>query len=309
MSDTPSPQIWSVAIGLAKLQGDANQIYQRFSAAFEGVKNLNGIPESKRLAAEVLTAACTDDIPSLTGTLKELAETLKKQYNVSDDLAIGTAAILMAGKRFDGTYPLDRFTTFTNFTKSQSAAAILAINNIPSDQLVSKFQSFKAMFMGWAYDTSEDTELAAAYLAVGELGPEDVRFKMTTIISQIRNYLEYPLVPAAILTSISTLEANEALELMEKAANILKTVAVNLSQAELVSLAIRMIHGIRTETVKELDPTSKVTNTPVQFTYRPYPIFFPYYYYFLFVHSAYYSTYRGVGGSHPAHVHGVGGMG
>ena len=41
----------------------------------------------------------------------------------------------------------------------------------------------------------------------------------------LKNYLEYPLVAAAILTSIPTLEANETLDLMEKAYSLLGSFA------------------------------------------------------------------------------------
>jgi hypothetical protein len=68
-----------------------------------------------------------------------------------------------------------------------------------------------------------------------------------------------------------------------------------------------MVHGIRNELVKELDPTAKIANTPVQFTYSPRG-FFPMYYPLIIVHSSYYSTFSGLGGAHPAHVHGVGGF-
>jgi hypothetical protein len=89
---------------------------------------------------------------------------------------------------------------------------------------------------------------------------------------------------------------------MEKASYLLASVAAGLERSELVSLAVRMIHGIENELVKKLDPTAKITNTPVQFTYGPSNMFFMYP--LIVTHSSYYSTYSGIGGSHPAHVHG-----
>jgi hypothetical protein len=68
-----------------------------------------------------------------------------------------------------------------------------------------------------------------------------------------------------------------------------------------------MVHGIRNELVKELDSTAKITNTPVQFTYG-HSGFFPMYYPLIIAHSSYYTTFSGMEGSHPAHVHGVGGF-
>jgi len=155
---------------------------------------------------------------------------------------------------------------------------------------------------------SEDTELAAAYLSISDLGPTDVNSKLSIVINGLRNYLEYPLVAAAILTSIPTLEANETLDLMEKAYSLLGSFAAGVEHSELISLSVRMVHGIKNELVKELDPTAKIMETPVQFTYVPSNIFFIYYAPLIIAHSSYYSTYSGMGGFHPAHVHGVGGF-
>ncbi len=113
---------------------------------------------------------------------------------------------------------------------------------------------------------------------------------------------------AAILASISTLEANETLDLMEKAYSLLGSYAADLERSELISLAVRMIHGIKNELVKQLDPTANIVKTPVQFTYVPSNIFFFYYAPLIIAHSSYYSTFSGIGGYHPAHVHGVGGF-
>jgi hypothetical protein len=69
-----------------------------------------------------------------------------------------------------------------------------------------------------------------------------------------------------------------------------------------------MIHGIKNELVKSLDPTAKIEKTPVQFTYIPSNLFFLYYGPLIIAHTSYYSTFSGIGGVHPAHVHGVGGF-
>jgi hypothetical protein len=115
-------------------------------------------------------------------------------------------------------------------------------------------------------------------------------------------------VAAAILTSIPTLEANETLDLMEKAYFLLGSYVADLERSEVISLAVRMIHGIKNELVKELDPTATIVKTPVQFTYVPSNIFFIYHAPLIIAHSSYYSTYSGIGGYHPAHVHGAGGF-
>src|SRR3989442_1804383 len=190
-------------------------------------------------------------------------------------------------------------------TRPYESAAILSVMNDPSNQLPSKFQCFRSMFGLWGYQISEDTELASAFLAISDLGPDDVRLKMSIIVTALKNYLEYPLVASAILTSIPTLEANETLNLMEKAYSQLWSFAIGLDRSELVSLSVRMIHGIKNELVEKLDPTAKILKTPVQFTHAPSNIFFGYYAPLIIVHSIYYSTFSGIGGFHPAHVHGV----
>jgi len=95
---------------------------------------------------------------------------------------------------------------------------------------------------------------------------------------------------------------------MEKAVTLLTGYAKGLERSEVVALAVRMIHGVRNEIVKEIDPTAKITETPVQFTYGSRPGFFVWYYPVLVAHSSYHATFSGMGGFHPAHSHGVGGF-
>jgi hypothetical protein len=183
--------------------------------------------------------------------------------------------------------------------------------NVPIDGLSSKFQQFRSLFTSWGYMTSEDTEISSAFLGIGELNPDEVEEKLKYIIEQLQNYLQYPIVAAAILASIPVFEAHEVLDLMEKAVTLLAgytaTYATRLERSELVAMAVRMIHGVRNEIVKQIDPTAKITGTPVQFTYGPHPLFFGYYPIIL-AHGSYHSTFSGMGGFHPAHSHGVGGF-
>jgi hypothetical protein len=144
-------------------------------------------------------------------------------------------------------------------------------------------------------------------LAISDFTRDEVKDKMLIILSALRVYLEYPLVAAAILTSIPTLEANETLDLMEKASTLLGTFSPNLERSELISLSVRMIHGIKNELVKELDPTAKIAVTPIQFTYVPSIIFLRYRMPLIVAHSYYHSTFSAFGGAHPAHAHGFGG--
>lgn len=299
--------LWSIAIGLAKFQGDTNHIAERFVQALNVLQNFNSTTSNKLMAAEIMTAATGQDVQNLEDILKSLDKQLTDQ-GVPKELSAGVAATIMAGRRFDGSYPIDRFTQFKEITSSYEAAGILAIMNVPLDQLARKFQGFRYMFSSWGYMTSEDTEIASAFLAIGELNPDEVEDKLKYIVEQLKNYLEYPLVAAAILASIPVFEAHEVLDLMEKAVNLLSSYATVLERSELVALAVLMIHGVRNELVKEIDPTTKITETPVQFTYASHPNFFLWYYPMIVAHSSYHATFSGMGGFHPAHSHGIGGF-
>ena len=308
-------QLWSVSVGLGKLQGDPNQISQRFQSAIGNLQHFKSTIDNKMMAAEIMTAfrgnqsqpMTNSDLQSLSDTLEKLDNEVKHD-KVPKQISVGVAAIILFGKRFDGTFPTDKFAEFCKITSSRESAAILAVVNVPPDQLTSKFQSFRSMFSSWGYELSEDTELASAFLSISDFAPDEVNTKLTIIVDSLRNYLEYPLVASAILASIPTLEANETLDLLQKAYSLLGTYATDLSTSELLSLSVRMIHGIKNELVKELDPTAKIANTPMQFTYAPSNVFFFYYGPLIVTHSYYYSTFSGIGGFHPAHVHGVGGF-
>lgn len=308
-------QLWSISVGLGKLQGDPNQICQRFLQATGSLQHFKSTLENKMMAAEIMTSfkdnqpqsLTESDFQNLSATLGNLDKEVRHD-KVPKELSVGVAAVILFGRRFDGTFPTDRFAEFSKMTSSYESAAILAVVNVPSDQLASKFQSFRSMFSSWGYVASEDTELASAYLSISDLNPGEVNTKLTIIVDALKIYLEYPLVASAILASIPTLEANETLDLMQKAYTQLGTQAPDLFPPELLSLSVRMIHGIKNELVKELDPTAKLTNTPMQFTYIPSNVFFIYYAPLIVAHSYYYSTFSGIGGFHPAHVHGVGGF-
>ncbi len=315
-------QLWNVSIGLAKLQGDPSLISQRFLLALKILQHFKSTSDNKIMAAEILTSlkmspsqtssSSTDnnsDLQDLEKSLKSLDHYLRHHAHVPNELSAGIAAVIMYGRRFDGTYPTDRFMEFSKMTRSHESAAVLAVLNVPTDQLASRFQSFRAMFNMWGFRESEDTELSSAYLSLSGFGPDDVKTKLTIIVDGLRSYLEYPLVAAAILTSIPTLEANETLDLTERAYSMLEPIAPGLDRSELLSLSVRMVHGVKNELVKQLDPTAKIANTPVQFMHGPLPIFFLWYAPLIMVHSSYYSTFSGIGGIHPAHVHGYSGGG
>ena len=299
--------LWSAAIGLAKLQGDTGQIGERFAQALGILRGFDSTIPNKLMAAEVMTAAGSQDVKGLEAILKELDHQLRKE-GVPKELSAGVAATIMAGRRFDGSYPVDTLAQFRKLTSSSEAASILAVMNVPYDALSSKFQAFRSKFASWGYMASEDTEVASAFLAIGELGVDEVEEKLKYVVMQLANYLEYPLVAAAILASIPVFEAHEVLDLMEKAVTLLFGYAGGLERSELVALAVRMIHGVRNELVKQIDPTAKIAQTPVQFTYPSYPAMFIWYSPVIIAHSYYHATFSGMGGFHPAHSHGIGGF-
>ncbi|MCL4518339.1 MAG: hypothetical protein M1587_03995 [Thaumarchaeota archaeon] len=298
---------WGTAIGLGKLDGDTSQIRGRFVQALDALQNFRSTTSNKLMAAEVMTALSSQDVQSLESVLKNLDQELRNQ-DVPKELSAGVAATIMAGRRFDGSYPLDRFAQFRQLTLSYEAAAILAVLNVPYDTLSSKFLMLRSMFTSWGYMISEDTEIASAFLAIGELSAEEVQGKLKYIVEQLKNYLQFPLVAAAILAAIPVFEAHEVLDLMEKAVTLLSAYSVGLERSETVALSVRMIHGVRNELVKEIDSTAKITATPIQFTYSPHPGLFFWYYPVIIAHSSYHSTFSGMGGFHPAHSHGVGGF-
>jgi hypothetical protein len=313
--DADLSQLWSVSIGLGKLQGDPNQISERFLLSLDIVQQFKSNLENKMMAAEIMTASkintsqvpTNSDLQSLTESLVSLEEKARHDAHVPKELSVGVAATILFARRYDGTFPIDKLVEFSKMTLSSESAAILSVLDVPLDQISNKFTQFRSLFGSWGYEESEDTDLASAYLAISDFTRDEVKDKMTIILDALKNYLEYPLVATAILTSIATLEANETLDLMEKASTLLGTFAPSLERSELVSLSVRMIHGIKNELVKELDPTAKIAETPIQFTHVPSTVFFMYLTPLILAHSYYHSTFSAFGGAHPAHVHGFGG--
>lgn len=302
---TPS-LVWSVCIGLGKLQGDQQKIATTFVEAMQGLHKFKSTVQNKVMAAEVMTALGSD-LSSLEADLESLDKTLRHQ-GVPKELSAGVAATILAGRRYDGSFPVDRYNQTKQLTSSYEAAAILAVMNVPVEQLSSLYQDFKVAFVDWGYALSEDVEIASAYLAIGGLDVAAVSDKLKYAIAQLSSYLEYPLVAAAILTSIPVFEVHEVLDLMEKAVTLLTAYVFDAQRSEVVALAVRMIHGVRNEIVKQIDPEAPVTNTPVQFTYAPHPGFFFWYSPIIIAHSSYFSTFSGIGGFHPSHTHGIGGF-
>ncbi len=307
VSDTDTSHIWSTAVGLAKIQGDTAALANRFISSYNSIDSISHNVENRLMAAEVLTCSGADLSSSLPA-LEELDHELRHKADVPKELSAGITSILFFGRRYDGTFPLDTFSDFRQITGSYESAAVMSVVNAPPDDIKKKFMSAKTLFSSWGFQVSEDTELSAAYLSVSDIPPEGLQTKLSIITEGLKHYLEYPLVAAAILASIPVMEANETLNLLEKSYSIIGTRAGGLEQSELIALGVRMIHGIKNELVRDLDSTARIAETPVQFTYAASRPFMPLYVPLILVHSSYYSTFSGIGGVHPGHVHGFGGF-
>jgi hypothetical protein len=232
-----SSQLWAVSIGLAKLEGDPDKIADSFIKAINTLQKSNSNLDSKLMAAETFVAS-----GRAADSLTDVDHQIRQSANVPEELSTGIAATISCGSNPGG---LTRFDEFSKITKSYTAAAILSGSQEAEDELRKKFESFKSTFDAWGYSPSEDTDLAAAYLAISQLSEDKALEKMNAIVNAIKNEFEFPLVPAAILTSIQALDADELLDLAEKAASILQSqpLAAGLAHSELASLAIRMIYG------------------------------------------------------------------
>jgi hypothetical protein len=297
--------LWAISIGLGKVQPNLTTGVPRFQQAYGSVSGLSRNVENRLMASEILFALPWPVPDAMTPLAQLLPEV--RRAGVPDESALGVAAILLFGRRADGTFAIPNLASFLHVTRSYESAALLAIMNLPFNDLVAKFQSLRGLFGSWGFAPSEDVELSSAYLAVSELPVAGISTKLAIVARGLSTYLQYPLVAAAVLSSVATFEANETLNLLEQAYNVVGRRAAGMSQAELISLAVRMIHGIRNELVGELDTTATAPapGAAAPGVYVHPPFFLP----FVVAHGVYFSTFSGIGGAHPGHVHGVGGIG
>ena len=241
-------QLWAVSIGLAKLDtvnetelSDTKEKFLRTLGSLEVAAGFRSNLDSKVIAAELITLSSMLPTPEQIQSLLSFDEQVR-HAKVPEDQSIQIAATLLC---MGGS--VDEFERLTKKIKSYQAAAMLSTIDLPSEQLHDRFRSFESVFDSWGFSKSEDADLAAAYLSVTKLTPDDIgrdpSTKMLTIIDRLKNDLEFPLLPAAILTSIAALNATEVTDLVEKGAAILHSVAPDLERPELVSLTIRMIYG------------------------------------------------------------------
>jgi hypothetical protein len=295
--------LWAISIGLAKNQPNVAEGSAAFVNLYNQIQKLTDNVENRLLASEILFSLdrpLAEQYPTLLQILKDV-----RDLNIPKESALGVASILLLGRRGDGTIATPNLAQYLNYTRSYESAALLAIVNLPVPELGAKFQSLRAMFGGWGYQTSEDVELSSAYLATSELPVQGISTKLAILAKGLSTYLAYPLVAASVLATISTLEANDTLNLLEHAYDIVGRRAMPMSQAELICLAVRMLHGIRNELVGPLDATAaaQAAAARVPGVYGPRFFFVP----IVLVNYGHFSTYSGIGGAHPGHVHGVGG--
>ena len=298
--------LWAISIGLAKLEATVSTGSANFVDGYTRLGPMSHNEENRLMSAEMLCAlrhSIADSLPLLTQLDRQVQEA-----GVPREASLGVASMLLLGQREDGTFATSNLSSFLRVTRSFESAALLAIINRPFEELADKFGALRGMFQGWGYEPSEDVELSSAYLTLSDLPVQGVNTKLAIIAKGMGAYLQYPLVAASILASIPVMEANETLNLLEHAYDIIGRRAMPLSQPELICLAVRMIHGIRTETVSDLDTTATAQPLPggVGYGYGLGPRFF--FVPIIVTHGAYYSTFSGVGGIHPAHAHVGGGF-
>ena len=291
--------LWAIGIGLAKSKPDPATGVAQFLAAYGATANLSSNAENRLMASEILAGdprPLADEAQALGQLVHDV-----RGIGVPKESALGVASIVLFGRRADGSFALEGVREFLKSTRSYESAALLGIVNEAPEAVGARFQALRQLFAQWGYRYSEDTELSAAYLAVSDNDPQQVGPKLAILARGLAAYLQYPLVAAAILGSITTLEANEGLNLVEKAYAVIGRRASGLSQTELICLAVRMVHGIRNELVGTLDATAAAAPAAAGGFYGPHGFFMP----IVIAHYGYYATYGGIAGVHPGHVHGM----
>ncbi|MHB1439700.1 MAG: hypothetical protein ACYCSO_01155 [Cuniculiplasma sp.] len=299
--------LFSTAIGLAKFKDSVESVETRFRNAYEEMGKFTKNVENRLMATEILTGSGTD-ISEQMRSFAEVHKEIRHKIHIPRESATAVTAITFLSRRYDGTFPLENLKTFMNITPSYESAAVMASINKPLEDTQAKFVAMKRIFSAWGYDTSEDLELSSAYVAISDLQPEEIKDKLSVIIDAIKNCLEYPLVSSTIIATVPVMEANETLDLLSKAYNIIENNVSGFEKSEIMAASVSLVHGIKKELITDVDSKAPVVNTPYNFHYMPSPFFFPFYMPMLMVQGSYFSTFSGIGGVHPAHIHSVGGF-
>ncbi len=296
--------IWALALGLAKQQPNVSQGSQALLNAWSALRRLTSNEENRLLSAEIVTAVpqpLEASLPALEQLEKEA-----RRAGVPKEASLGVASMLLLGRRQDGSYATANLPTFLQLTKSYESAALMAVVNRPLADLWQKFTTLRGLFGSWGFAPSEDVELASAYLTLSELPVQGLDTKLGIITRGMGTYLQFPLVASAILAAIPVLEANETLSLLEQAYEVVGRRAMPMSEPEMICLAVRLIHGIRDETLGQLDTTAAAAAAPIPASYLYGPRFF-FFAPVIVGHGSYFSTFSGIGGIHPGHAHVMGG--
>jgi hypothetical protein len=305
LSSVDKSYLWAIGLGLAKLAPDPTKGGPMFLDAYHQIGSLAHNDENRLMSAELLSTlrqSVAENVPILADLDKQV-----RSMGVPKESSLGVASMMLLGRRADGTFATGNLPTFLRLTRSYESAALLAIVNQPIPQLQQKFSYLRAVFASWGYEPSEDVELSSAYLTVSDLPADRINTKLAIITRGLHAYLQYPLVASAILAAIPVMEANETLNLLEQAYEVVGRRAMPMTPPELITLAVRMVHGVRPQTIQNLDTTATATAAPVAaaggYYYGPGFFFVP----IFIAHGAYFSTYSGIGGAHPGHAHMGGG--
>lgn len=297
----------STAIALAKFKDNVDSIKNRFTGIYEALGSYSKNIENHLMATEILTGA-GKDIEDNMEDFKEVFKKVMRESSVPRESATAVAAIIYLSRRYDGTFPLQNLDEFRKITPSYEAAAVMASINKNFNEISEKFADMRKILSQWGYDESEDVELSSAYVAISELKPDEIKDKLSIVIDALKNYLEYPLVASTIVATVPVMESNETLDLLSKAYHLLENNFTGFERSELMAASASLIHGIRSELITGIDSKAPLTDTPYNFYYVPSSPLFQYYVPVLMVHGCYYSTFSGIGGVHPAHIHAVGGF-
>ncbi len=297
----------STAIGLAKFRDDVTSMENKFRSIYQEMGSFTKNIENRLMATEILTGS-GKDVASDMDEFKEVFKKVRHESHIPRESATAVAAIMYLSRRYDGTYPFENLDEFRKLTPSYESAAIMASINKDINDTRNKFVKMRQIFSQWGYDESEDMELSSAYVAISELQPDEIKDKLSVIIDAIKNYLEYPLVASTVVATVPVMESNETLDLLSKAYNILENSVSGFERSEIMAAAVSLVHGIRNELITNVDSKAPVMNTPYHFYYMPSPFLFPFFMPMLMVQGCYYSTFSGIGGVHPAHIHSVGGF-
>ncbi len=185
--------LWAIALGLAKSQPSPSVGVPKFLGGYATTASLSKNLENRLMASEIL-AALPGSGAELAPTLGQLVHDVRR-IGIPPESALGVAAIVLFGRRADGSFATPGVQGYLQFTTSYEAAALLGITNVAADALGAKFRSLRELFRSWGYEPSDDTELASAYLAVSEYDPQQVSGKLAILAKGLLAYLQYPSSP------------------------------------------------------------------------------------------------------------------